>query len=295
MLKKIANFLEKPYYYKQSRSYRLAISFGLSLFITFFIIHFRPLDINNLSSDIYLFAISTGVICLFHFLFFYFVVIKLFPSFFHPERWTIGKQNLTVFIITFLISIFLWIYHHYFSPDKLLINISYLKIVKLVLGIGLIPLTVYFFVDEKYGKYKRNLISKEVMKESKASTSIKNKKIIENEKVKIFALNEKDFVEINIKQLIYITSHANYTSFFIIENDIVKEVILRIQLGSVEDILKDFDSILRCHKSYIVNTSYITDISGNARGFYFHLDEFSIDIPVSRKFNKKDLLKIISN
>lgn len=293
MLKNIITFLKKPYYYKQSKFYRLLLSFGLSLFIILFILHFKPLDIGNLLFDINLFAFSTGIISLIYFLLFYFVLVKLFPSFFHPKKWTIGKQLFVIFIILFLISISLWICFYYFLPNQLFNNISYFKIIKLVLGISLIPLVLYFFIDEKYGRYKKSLISKKTNEASKALTIPKKEQVIEYDNVKIFAQNNKDFVEFNVKNLLYIKSNSNYSSFFIIENDILKEVVLRTRLKTIENVFKANNTVFRCHKSYIVNTNYITEITGNSKGFYCHLDDFSVDIPVSRKFKKDDLLKLV--
>ncbi len=96
--------------------------------------------------------------------------------------------------------------------------------------------------------------------------------------------------------LIYITSQGNYASFYIKEkNGLVKEKILRVTLQKINTDLEPFSRIIRCHKSYIVNTAYVTDITGNARGYLLKINCINFSIPVSRSFSKKSLLQLMAN
>ena len=63
--------------------------------------------------------------------------------------------------------------------------------------------------------------------------------------------------------------------------------------NKIESFLKDYDFIIRCHKSYIVNTKYVNKVTGNARGYLLKCNILDFYIPVSRKFSKKSLLTLV--
>lgn len=86
--------------------------------------------------------------------------------------------------------------------------------------------------------------------------------------------------------MVYVTTESNYACFFIKDKRDLKEHILRLQLKAVEEKLKQYDNIIRCHRSYIVNTDAINNISGNARGHYLNVNGSSVNIPVSREVSK---------
>jgi len=86
---------------------------------------------------------------------------------------------------------------------------------------------------------------------------------------------------------------SKLASFFIIENNELKEKILRVTLTKIESFLKDYDFIIRCHKSYIVNKKYVNKVTGNARGYLLKCNILDFYIPVSRKFSKKSLLTLV--
>jgi len=71
-------------------------------------------------------------------------------------------------------------------------------------------------------------------------------------------------------------------------------MILRVTLTKIDEELQDYTSIIRCHKSYIINVNFITDISGNARGYLLKSDVIPFDIPVSRNFSKQSLKGLLS-
>lgn len=168
-------------------------------------------------------------------------------------------------------------------------KLSFLQTLKFSIIIGVFPTLVYIYLDEKYHHNKYKTASKELTEERK-EVIISKPKRKSTKKVTIYASNNKDNLSFKINTLIYVTSESNYACFFI-KNDenIIKEYILRLPLKDVEAQLKEFSEIFRCHKSYLINTSYINEVSGNARGYYFHMNNIKIDIPVSRSINKKQL------
>ena len=131
------------------------------------------------------------------------------------------------------------------------------------------------------------------MGEKNADNKEKNKAL--QHYVEAHSDNRKEFIGFDINNLIYITSQGNYASFFLKKENSydLKEEILRVTLSKIESNLKNYSSIIRCHKSYIINTSYIDDITGNARGYLLKSKFLSFEIPVSRKFSKNSLFGLL--
>lgn len=112
-------------------------------------------------------------------------------------------------------------------------------------------------------------------------------------KITLKSANSKEEITLDITKLLYINSDGNYASFFLKLSKSIEELYLRKQLIVLEDEFKHYKNIVRCHKSYIINTDYVCNVTGNARGYFLHFKEFDYQIPVSRKFKKKDLLRIL--
>ena len=64
----------------------------------------------------------------------------------------------------------------------------------------------------------------------------------------------------------------------------MKKVTYRIQLSEFETQLKEASSLVRCHRSYMVNLKKVKNVSGNAQGLKLELINQSEIIPVSRKY-----------
>ncbi|MDD7915542.1 LytR/AlgR family response regulator transcription factor [Polaribacter ponticola] len=122
---------------------------------------------------------------------------------------------------------------------------------------------------------------------------IPKKEIKKIEEIILYGTNKTENISFNLNDLIYISSQGNYASFFIKTGSETKEIILRNTLSAIIKELNKYNNIIRCHKSYIINTNYVNAISGNARGYYLRSNSITQQIPVSRSFNKSDLQKMV--
>lgn len=110
--------------------------------------------------------------------------------------------------------------------------------------------------------------------------------------VNLIAENKKDYYEVKLNELLFIEANDNYSGIYLLQNGQIKKQLLRSSLKRMENQLTDFDFIVRCHKSYIVNIHNITRVSGNAQGYRLHFDNTDLEIPVSRSFPKSIIQKI---
>jgi DNA-binding LytR/AlgR family response regulator len=103
--------------------------------------------------------------------------------------------------------------------------------------------------------------------------------------ITLTSINENEDLRIGADDLVYITSADNYIEIYYNSSDQLKKKLLRNTLKNTEAIFIDFQNIIRCHKSYIVNLNYVVNVTGNAQGYKLHLENNDLLIPVSRKLD----------
>lgn len=258
-----------------------------------FIIIFKPSNIDEYVTNLTSYATIAGLLVSGVLLFYFFIITKLFPNYFDNKTWTIGKHIFTVTGLMLLGSVVYWVYKNNIANDV----VSFRNVVSYVFSIGIFPLLIYLFIDERTGTYQRKKIIDEIKKEKKLTkpVTVKNKnQPLKPNYVTIYSYNEKDSLHFDVTKLVYITSEVNYACFFLLEKGDLRELIIRKPLSQIELDLQEYSNIVRCHKSYFVNTNYIKNIRGNARGYYLDVEFNDNEIPVSRKFKKTDLELLIS-
>lgn len=96
--------------------------------------------------------------------------------------------------------------------------------------------------------------------------------------------NEK--FEFNLGNLYYIEAEDNYSRVFFLENDTLREKLLRITLKGIEQQIEDPD-IIRCHRSYIINLSMPFKVGGDSSGYFLTMENLKDKIPISRSKGKQ--------
>lgn len=289
----IKNWLNKPYFIIESKRAKLIIAFSISLIIFFNLNYLRPHGVGRLQNNLLHFSLGYCLIIFSTLCVYFFVAMRFFSKFFNNEKWTIGKEIISIFFVLVFIAIFGWAYTNEVqiggkNPDKF----TLLAFFKYTFS-GIVPITMYVFLSELLlGKFRKDT-SKKIMLELGKKDNVEALEKNDTD-VKIFATNKKDFIQFNINDLVYVSSQGNYVSFFLRKNNSLKEKVLRGKLLTVQEDLKKFNFIIRCHKSYIVNTAMVKELSGNARGYFLHFDEsLDLEIPVSRKFSRNELETLI--
>ena len=101
----------------------------------------------------------------------------------------------------------------------------------------------------------------------------------------------KEEFTLNLNNLVYVEAQENYSKIVWTDNDEVKEKLLRVTLKKIEDQVVD-DAIVRCHRSYIINTKVSFTILGNSNGYYLESDLVKHTIPISRSIGKEIVGKL---
>lgn len=102
----------------------------------------------------------------------------------------------------------------------------------------------------------------------------------------VLQTDTKEDFELNLSQLYYIAAEDNYSRIFMLENETLREKLLRITLKGIEQQIKNPD-IIRCHRSYMINLSIPFEVGGDSSGYFLTLKNFKDKIPISRTRGKQ--------
>ena len=257
----------------------LIIAVLSGLFIALFLLYFEPFDFHLNTDGNKVFHMSFfGCITTFVLLFFLYVFPLLLPNLFSDKNWKVGHHMIFNVALLLAIATLNSIYSNYMNSIPFGWD-SYWLILSRTCVLGFLPIAFITFFDY-YQKVKSNLKlannilknKKEFLEDSKEaahqlSTDLKNE---------TFSFSEHDFN--------YAIADGNYTDVCSLDENTLKKVTYRVTLSSFETQLKEASSIVRCHRSYMVNLKKVKNISGNAQGLKLELINQSEIIPVSRKY-----------
>ncbi|WP_170837022.1 LytR/AlgR family response regulator transcription factor [Aquimarina amphilecti] len=102
-----------------------------------------------------------------------------------------------------------------------------------------------------------------------------------NRKVLLKSSLKKESFLVVLAKVIYVKSEDNYVNIYYEEDQEIKKKVMRNTLSSV---FGQLESMIRVHRSYIINPSYISSLEGNAQNGKVRLDNIEEVIPVSKTY-----------
>ena len=155
----------------------------------------------------------------------------------------------------------------------------------MTIGVGIFPVILLVFLVEifltKKNANRAVLINKLIHQDEDKD---KGKSMIV-----VPETSRSDALTLEMKEFLFAKSDNNYTTFYYTRNGGVEKDLLRISLKNAQKQLAEFESIIRCHRTYLVNRMNIDSIEGNARSLNVRLIGWDELIPVSRTFPKEIL------
>ncbi|MDG2195066.1 MAG: LytTR family DNA-binding domain-containing protein [Polaribacter sp.] len=285
------SWLKRPYFFNHSIKYRLIVPFASGLFVFLFLCVFKPFRLVELHGNNFVFySFGVGVIVVGVFFITLFIFPILFKGYFNPDRWTVGKSIMIVAISLALNGFFARLYS--LSSKTEGVPTESLSVFLLYsIAIGTLPAILLCVVDERVTRKKREKIALRI---NKGSSEIKDPPK-PGTTISLKSENNKEELIVLISDLVYLTSEGNYVSVFLKKEGGLKEAVLRTTLTKTTIDLNAYKNMVRCHKSYVVNTNYIKKIHGNARGYVLKSPIIPFEIPVSRGFPKGSLKILVNN
>lgn len=290
---KLIKFLNYPYPFYEDTKQSFTICAGIGIFITGFCYFFKPFGLDKISVIGQLgYGIVSFSVCSF-----YIIILPLiFKNHLRTKGWKIYKEILWICTIVISLAISNYYYSGFFfskpadsSLMTFLIVIFYTALVALIPAVAIIL-------------YKQLFVYKKIIRDTqKISSKLALKNLVHQEldksksNVIISSENSNDILEININEFYFLTSSGNYVEVFYVKNDMPQKKLIRNNISKIETQLKGFNSIIRCHRSHIINSTKIKQANGNLQGYQLKFLKFEEIIPVSRSYTKKIKNNVLSH
>ena len=81
-----------------------------------------------------------------------------------------------------------------------------------------------------------------------------------------------------------IRSADNYVDIYFRKEKEIEHKLLRSTLKSIHNELNDYPEFLRCHRTCIVNSAYVLNMTNSYKGHRLIMLDLDEDIPVSRQY-----------
>lgn len=189
-----------------------------------------------------------------------------------------------VFLVVIMLAFFLALFQ---SADQQMGVDAFFSALLTVFSFAVLPIFLFILIAERIMLAKHEKLAQNV---SEKLQTVDKKD--DDRSLTLIAENEKDKVDVYLSELLYIEANDNYSAVYFKKHGEVKKQLLRGSLKRMEEQLKTCELVVRCHKSFIVNISKISKVSGNAQGYKLHIPDIDTEIPVSRRFPKEVLQKI---
>jgi len=280
-------FLNKPYPFNDNFNHNLKVVFGISLGVFLFLQFFQPFELQSIESEnkTYIF-LGGSIITLLALAFNLLVLPEIFPRLLSSENWKIKKEILWNLWILFTIGIGYFFYTQFVE----FLEFNIFIIIKILL-ISTIPVALLITINQDR-LLKANL--KTAIELNKKVSDYQNEIEVPKKQIICFISdNEKEKVEIDINDLLFIRSANNYIEIFRKKGKDYNKYLLRSSLQKAEENLKNFIFIFKCHRTSIVNINNITEITGNSQGYKLKFENIDEEIPVSRSYSNELKKRII--
>ncbi len=273
----IREYLKQPYPLHANK-WRLILF--ISIFVGLFMLVFQPFGLSQVTGEFrYLFCFGYGAVTMIMMIVDMIVIQYLFRKQFDYKQWTVQKQLIWLCWIIFSVGLGNFIYTSVFSMHWNWEEFFYFQLV--TLAVGLIPILVLTIINQNRRLAENLKLAKEF------NNNLKNKyKAAGNDLVALVAENEKDSLQLELSSLLYIESTGNYIDINYLKDGVLKNTLLRSTLKRSEQQLEKFNSVLKCHRAFLVNVSCIAEVKGNSQGLRLALKHTETEIPVSRNFSK---------
>jgi hypothetical protein len=252
----------------------------ISLFVSLFLIIFQPFGISLITGNAkFLFLAGYGIITFLILIIDLIFIEKFFPKFFNERNWKIWKEFFWLLWVIFSIGLgnafYTAMVFDNTSPNiKGIINFQIVTIV-----VALIPITILIISKQKY------LLRKHLNSADFLNKNLHEKpESIQTNTIRFYADNEKDFVEFDINDFLYIESSGNYVELYILDSGKIIRKTIRNTLKRSLYFFTNTPEIIQCHRAFIVNTNKITNAKGNSQGLRLSLENCETEVPVSRGF-----------
>lgn len=280
MVESIKLFWNTPVFLLKSKKEKWGLIIFLALYIPFFLLVFQPFGVNNydpthtIRLEFLIAAIVFGVVN--------FITLFIFEFAVTPYLFK-GNSRLVFAIRMFLeliaLSATTFLTYNIFGNFHDWSWISFLGFIRDISLSSIIPISLIFL----YYNYKK---TKEEKEEYEYLLDLSKNKSSNKELINLQSDSGKDIISISKDAILYFEAQDNYVAIQYLDSDTSKRELLRTTMRTLEEKLEPY-SMVRCHRSFMVNLNNVIKVKGNAHKLNLYVTNSKLPVPVSRSYVSK--------
>lgn len=270
------DLFSKPYSFNDKPGQNLKVIFGISLGIFLFILFFQPVKLPTTDFNNMLLIIAGFGAIIFIVMSLVIVIIPfIFPSLFKEGKWNLKRDIILNLIVWALISVAFVFYARYVGQIKITFHSSFILVLLGLAPVALFIVTNQFNILKKKLQYALNLTDKDNIPAETESYS---------GEIEFLSLNKSEKIKLVFNEIIMLRSADNYVEIFWEKQGEISKKLIRQTLKNIENSLKNYKDIIRCHRTCLVSTNYISKLNVYPQGYKLKMKYIDDEAPVSRQY-----------
>ncbi len=261
-MKKIIEWFNRPYPGIETNQERFSLAFVLGAMVSLALFVFQPFGLREIHQIKILSILGFGALTSSVTIISLYILHMLRITKVMKGQWCVGKQIVFMHVLLIFITVGNWWLDTTISAAVSTPSHSLSDFLLITFIVGIFPLLASIIFSEKILRKRNDMTASDLNREitSTASTS--------------------PDLPVPCDSFIYAKAEGNYLQIFNLQGE---PQLLRKTMRELESLYQNELSIIRCHRSYMVNTHSISSVKGNASGLILrHKD--GTNIPVSRTF-----------
>lgn len=248
---------------------------GICLGIFLFLLFFEPFNLQNPDFNNKLLTLAAfGGITLILLGLMRLVIPGLFPSLFRKEKWNTNKEIFYDFLFVAFNSVAYSFFARYVGKIP-----ATFYVVTIIVIISISSIVILVVTNEFHN------LKKQVKSLTTNFTEPQNKELVqENIHIEFESENKSEYFKLFFEQIILIKSANNYIEVIYKQDDKVSKKLIRNTLKNTEALFSKYPTMVRCHRSCIVNRNYIQKANKGSDGLVLTLNNYEGKIHVSRQY-----------
>jgi len=270
------DFLNKSYPFNDDPKHNLKLILGISLGMFMFILFFQPIELMTTDFNNKLLIIAGfGGITFFSMVSALIIAPSVLPGLFLSGKWNFKRDLVLNTCIWAAISVASIFYARYVGQTK----ITFYSVFMIVF-LSLVPVSI-LIIENRFEILKIKL--QDALNPEKKPDKISAE---ENEPdgIEFFSENKSERISIRLNEIIMLRSANNYIEIFWKKEGEIKKKLIRQTLHNTEYQLIKYPQIIRCHRTCLFNTNYVSKLNIYPQGYKLKLKYIEEEIPVSRQY-----------
>jgi hypothetical protein len=273
------NSLNKKYPFNDDLKVNLQSFIGISLGIFLFLLFFQPFllrnsDFNNQNLIIAGFGVISFILLS--------VLRILFPSFlpktFNSENWNYAKELIVNLLFLILNSVAFAFFARYVGEIKITFHTAIIVVLISMAAMVIVIVVNQFWVLNSQIKQLNELAGLTREYETGLGKDVE---------IEFESENKSEYFKLTLEQIMLIKSASNYIEVIYKTGDKISRRLIRNTIKNTEEFFSKYPTLVRCHRSCIVNKNYIQKLEKVNDGLVLVLFDYPQEVHVSRQYALK--------